>query len=66
METYNQLLEEAKENIEQLKLKISQQQDRIFKQKSLEDSLLKNKGKLIKIYQEDYIDSDGKPKNEIE
>ena len=45
METDNQLLEEAKEKIEQLKLKISQQQDRILKQKSLEDSLLKYKGK---------------------
>ena len=66
METDNQLLEEEKEKIEQLELKISQQQDKILKQKSLEDSLLKDKGKLVKLYQEGYIDSDGEPKHEIE
>ena len=64
LETDDRLLELAQDKIEQLELKIAKQQDKIDEHERLEESLLKDKEKLIKLYQEGYIDSAGKPNQE--
>ena len=64
METDDRMLELAQDKIEQLELKIAKQQDKIDEHERLEESLLKDKEKLVKLYQEGYIDSDGEPNQE--
>ena len=65
METENQQLEVANDKIKQLEIKVAKQQDLIEEQEKIKDSLLEDKGKLVKLYQEGYIDSDGEPKYEM-
>ena len=64
METDDRMLELAQDKIEQLELKIAKQQDKIDEHERFEESLLKDKEKLVKLYQEGYIDSDCEPNQE--
>ena len=61
-ETSNRLFELAQEKIEQLELNIAKQQDKIDEQEKIEDSLLKDEEKFVKLYQEGSIDSHCEPK----
>ena len=64
METDNAFLATAQSKIEELENKISNQNAQLEKYEETQESLLKDKDKLCKLYELGYIDSDGEPKEE--
>ena len=66
METDNSLLKAAQSKIKELENKTNEQYNQLTKYEETQESLLKDKEKLCKLYEMGYINSDGEPTEERE